>query len=205
MGARRKSAARRVNITKAVRSLIRDMAGVLPELAHVRADRVLVVSGEARRNSRATIRPLRFPDGGTRAGRRRKPAVRFKGKQVLYLLTLRPLFFRSSTAEKRVETILHELFHASPRFDGTLDPARRHREMPGDDFEKALRPLVKRYLARCDAALLELLRANTDVLARQWLEKPAASYALNTRHRTRFADAQTFLGPVRMVTRATRH
>ena len=205
--AARSTAARRTNITKAVRGVLRDMARTLPELAHVRADRVLVVSGEARRNSRATIRPLRFPDGSktSKDGRRRKPSVRFKGKAILYVLTLRPLFFRASTAEKRVETLLHELFHASTRFDGTLAPDRRHRALPADAFEKAFRPLVKRYLAACDAHVLDVLRTNGEVLARQWLEKPASSYGQKSKHRTRFDDAQTFLGPVRMVTRPTRH
>ena len=51
----------RPNLSRVVRLLIRDIARRLPELAHVRAERVLVVAGEARRRSRATT-PA--PDAG---------------------------------------------------------------------------------------------------------------------------------------------
>src|SRR5512138_2662674 len=113
----------RPNITLAVKRLIRDAADRLPELAHVRPSRVLVAAGEARRGSRATIRPA---VGSGRAG----PAIRVKGREILYVITLRPLWFRASTPEERVRTILHELYHASLRFDGTLHHARRHERLP---------------------------------------------------------------------------
>ena len=45
---------------------------------------------------------------------------------MLYLITLRPLFFRASDPDQRMRTVLHELFHISSRFDGTLHQGRRH-------------------------------------------------------------------------------
>lgn len=198
----------RPNASRAVRRLVRDVARQLPEFRHVRADRIIVVAGEARRASRATIRPLRFPDTASlvsKSGLRRKPRVSFRGHDVLYVITLRPLFFRSSSPEKRVETILHELFHLSPRFDGTLDPAHRHDVLPGPAFEKAFRPLVKRYLALCPAEVLTRLSVNGEVLVRQWLEKPSNAFRLDSKVRRTYTEAQTFLGPVRMITRQTQH
>ncbi len=199
---------RRPNVSRAVRLLIRDVARHLPEFRHVRAEQVLVVAGEARRTSRATIRPLRFADTGKRRSSttsRRKPMVSFRGKTVLYIITLRPLFFRASSAEKRVETIIHELFHMNALFNGTLDPAHRHSVLNGPAFEKALRPLVKRYLATCSAETIARLAHNGDVLVRQWLEKPSITYRPGSKERSRYSEAQTFLGPVRMITRSTRH
>lgn len=198
----------RPNVSRAVRLLIRDAAHRLPELAHVRSDRILVVAGEARRSSRATIRPLRFQSTGTLKssdGRRRKASVVFRKRRILYVITLRPLFFRRSSPEKRVETILHELLHVSPKFDGTLDPARRHDALAADAFEAQLRPLVKRYLAACERDVLARLAVNGDVRVRHWLEKPANSYPLKGRQRTVFTEDQTYLGVVRMITRSTRH
>lgn len=205
---RRPASSSRPNVSRAVRLLIRDVARRLPEFRHVRADRLIVVAGEARRASRATVRPLRFQETATLVsenGKRRKPRVSFRGHDVLYVVTLRPLFFRSSTPEKRVETVLHELFHISPAFDGTLDPKRRHAVLPGPEFERLFRPIVKRYLATCRAEVLERLAVNGDVLVRQWLEKPPATFPVRSRQRKVYAESQTFMGPVRMITRTTRH
>jgi hypothetical protein len=186
--------------------LIREIAGSLPEFAHVRSERILVVSGEARRASRATIRPMRFAGGlRTSPSGRRKPKVSFRGRDILYVLTLRPLFFRASTAEQRIETVIHELFHLSQAFDGTLDPERRHDALPKAAFERQLRPLVKRYLATCASPTLARFRVTGEVLVRQWLEKPPGSMGSAAKGRRRYDEAHTFLGPMRMITRKTRH
>jgi predicted metallopeptidase len=192
----------RPQLGPALRRLIRDVARKLPELAHVRASRVLVVSGEARRASRATIRPLasRLPKSSTR----RRPVVRFQGRRVLYVITLRPAFFRRSSAHERVATLLHELYHISTRFDGTLHRGRRHAMLPGRRFQANLAPLVKRYLAVADAELIAALDYHGEVLVRQWLEKPPLSIQKSSRVRRRYDEAQLFLGPVMMVSRSRR-
>src|SRR2546423_13538676 len=130
--------AERPNATLLCRCVVADMVRTLPELSHIGASRILFVAGEARRGSRATIRPL----GGK--GRAR---VSIKGRRALYCVTLRPKFFRSSTPEQRVSTLLHELLPISPRFDGTLDPNRRHSRMGRGRFAALLRPPLPRYLA----------------------------------------------------------
>jgi predicted metallopeptidase len=183
-----------------LRRLIRDVATKVPEMAHVRASRILVVSGEARRASRATIRPLasRIPKSSTR----RRPIVRVKGRRVLYVITLRPSFFRESSAHERVATLLHELYHISTRFDGTLHRGRRHAVLPGRRFQASLAPLVKRYLAVADEDLIAALDHHGEVLVRQWLEKPPLSIRKGSRVRRRYDEAQLFLGSVMMVSRS---
>jgi predicted metallopeptidase len=179
-----------------LRRLARDAAARLPELAHIRAPQILFVAGEARRGSRATIRPL----GGK--GKRR-PEVHFRGHRILYLITLRPRFFRDSTPEARVETILHELYHVSTRFDGTLHRGRRHSALPGKQFSRRLRPLVRRYLAQMPADLHDALSHDGEILVRQWLEKPPASAGRGVVRR-RYDDSHLFIGPVEMITRKRR-
>lgn len=201
---------KRPNLSRSVRLLLRDVAKRVPELSHVKADAVLVVAGEARRASRATVRPLCFQETGTDRSldeRRRKPRVYFRGTRILYVVTLRPLFFQRSTPEQRIETLLHELFHVSPFFDGTLDPRRRHRFLPAESFDKSFRPIVKRYLASCPQSVLDRMAVDGEVMVRQWLEKPALWFPSEgkVRVRRRFTEDQTFLGPVRMITRQTRH
>ncbi|MBI5544791.1 MAG: hypothetical protein HY901_12955 [Deltaproteobacteria bacterium] len=192
-------APRRPNITRAVRSVVQDVSRKLPEFAHLKASRILVVAGEARRASWATIRPL-GPVGRAPA----RPVVRVKGRQMLYVITLRPRFFRVAGFEKRVETILHELFHISKRFDGTLHSGRRHSKLHAD-FDKRLEPLVKRYLQQMAPELRAALSAHGLVIARQWLEKPGSS-AVRGRvvGRRVYTEKHLFLGPVQMLSRPPR-
>jgi predicted metallopeptidase len=189
--------ARRPNITRAVRTVINDAAARLPEFAHLKASRILVVAGEARRASWATIRPLGPIDRPSG-----KPVVRVKGRQMLYVVTLRPRFFRVADPAKRVETILHEVFHISKRFDGTLHSGRRHARLKAQ-FERRLVPLVERYLAQMPPELLEVFSTNGLVLVRQWLEKPGPSVKRGRPvGRKVYTEKQLFLGPVQMITRA---
>jgi predicted metallopeptidase len=184
--------AERPNATLLCRKIVADMVRKLPELSHVRASRILFVAGEARRGSRATIRPL---------GGKGRAHVALKGRRALYCITLRPKFFRSSTPEQRIATLLHELLHISPRFDGLLHPERRHASVPKARFEALLRPLVRRYLTAADPALLSALAHHGEVVARQWLERPTG---MNGGGRV-YTEKHLFLGPVQMITRRKLH
>ncbi|BDG09475.1 putative metallopeptidase [Anaeromyxobacter paludicola] len=186
-----------VNMTLAVKRLIRDAAAKLPELAHIRSTRILVVAGEARRASRATIRPAHFKETrGRRSGAgHRKPLVQVRGRKILYVITLRPLWFLSSTPEERIATILHELYHVSTRFDGTLHRARRHSQMPRATYNRRVRALRDRYLSRADAELLAPFAHSGTVRARMWLERPAGAYREGEYQGRRvYTEKQLFLG-----------
>ncbi|HEU4385277.1 MAG TPA: putative metallopeptidase [Anaeromyxobacteraceae bacterium] len=165
----------RPNMTLAVKRLIRDAARRLPELAHVRASRILVVAGEARRASRATIRPAHFKETGRAHSRgRSKPLVRLKGRKILYVVTLRPLWFLASSPEQRIDTVLHELYHVSSRFDGTLHRGRRHTRLPRGRYDRRIRILRRRYLAAAPAEVVAPFAHRGVVKVRMWLERPAA-------------------------------
>lgn len=182
----------RLNVTLAVKRLARDAAARLPELAHVDASRLLVVAGEARRASRATIRPL--PTGAA-------PRVRVGGRAVRYVVTLRPLWFLDSTPEARVETVLHELWHASTRFDGRLHRGRRHAALPTAAFERRVRVLRDRYLALAPAEVLAPFAHHGLARARMWLERPASRRNGGPGRRL-YTERQLFYGLVRMRTPA---
>jgi predicted metallopeptidase len=193
----------RLNITLAVKRLVRDVAARVPELSHVRASRVLVVAGEARRASRATIRPAHFKDTRARAGAgaRTKPLIRVKGRKILYVITLRPLWFLESAPRERVATILHELYHVSRRFDGTLHRGRRHSRLPRTAYNRRIRRLLDRYLAAAPEEIVTPFSAHGLVRARMWRERPSSSYrAGEYRGRRVYTEAQLFYGLVRMVT-----
>jgi hypothetical protein len=189
----------RPNFNQAVKALIRDVATQMPEFSHIKASRILVVAGEARRASRGTIKPLMTHP----AAPNRKPIVKIRGRRMLYCVTLRPLFFRSSTVQARIGTLLHELFHISPQFDGTLDEERRH-ETFGRGFGAELRPLIRRYLRLCPPELAAAFAYDGEVRVHQWLERPSASLGGKRGARRLYTEAQLFLGPVLMITRSPR-
>ncbi len=187
---------RRPNLTLAVKRLVRDAAARLPELAHVDASKLLVVAGEARRASRATIRPLGRPgDFPTR------PRVRVRGRDIRYVITLRPRWFLDATPEERVATVLHELWHASTRFDGRLHRGRRHAALAPGTFEKKVRRLRDRYLAEAPGEVTAPFAHHGLARARMWLERPAAHRRDGGPERRLYTERQLFLGVVRMRTR----
>ena len=194
--------ARRPNFNQAVKALIKDIAASMAEFEHIRASRILVVAGEARRASRGTVKPLTFEGSKSRDRTgRRKPMVKLRGRRMLYCITLRPLFFRSSTPQARITTLLHELFHISGRFDGTLAFSRRHAEL-GKEFALRLRPLVRRYLKRCPPELWAPFAYDGEVLVQQWLERPGPAYLVERATARRlYTEDHLFYGVVRMVTR----
>lgn len=203
---------RRPNLSQAVTALIRDVAERMPEFAHVDAGRILVVHGEARRTSRATIRPLHFAETHGRMSRTRrlkKPLVKVGGKKILYTITLRPMFFRASTPEERIRTILHELFHISRRFDGTLHSGRRHDKLPPRKWRVRFEPAARRYLALAPAEIRAPFALDQEVWVRAWLEKPARAYPagsddggrLRYAGRRVYTEKQLYQTPVRMITK----
>ncbi len=196
------SKVRRPDFTQAVLALIEFVARTTREYRHIDPSRIVVVAGEARRASRGTVKPLCFADGRrVDSLGRRKPSVRVAGKRMLYCITLRPLFFRRSTPRERVATVLHELFHISPAFDGTLDHKRRHAHA-GEGFEAEFAPIEKKCWRSLPAELIAPFAWDGEVRVQQWLEKPQ-SWLPGERasHRKLYTDAHLFDGIVRMKTR----
>lgn len=196
----------RPNLTLAVKKLVRDVARRVPELSHVKASRVLVVAGEARRNSRATIRPAHF--GTTRrraasAGGATKPLVRIKGRKILYIITLRPLWFVGSTPEQRLVTILHELYHASTLFDGTLHRGRRHSRLPLERYNRRVRKLLRRYIRQAPPEILAPFAHEGEARVRMWLEGPGSFQDDEYSGRRVYTEQQLFYGVSVMRTRRT--
>ncbi len=196
-----KTVRRRPDFTAAVRALITHVAASFDDFRHLEARRIVVVAGEARRASRGTVKPLTF------AGRKRtdsmgrkKPLVKLDGKVMLYCITLRPLFFRHSTPRQRVATVLHELFHISKAFDGTLDHLRRHDEA-GDGFEAEFAPIERRVWKRLPPELVAPFAYDGEVRVQQWLEKPQ-SWLPGERasHRGLYDERHLFEGIVRLKT-----
>lgn len=117
------------DITWYVRRLCSDMARRLPQLGHIDPDRVAVSFCQARKavnhGTYATMTPMRFAGGRTHTVRRnRRWTVQRlydgSGREMLYILSLYLPRFMNLSFRQKLTTVVHELWHISPRFDGDL-------------------------------------------------------------------------------------
>lgn len=199
--AARRPTSERIDWSMGLVRMLRDIKLRVPELDHLEPDRILVTAGQARKRSRATIRPYAFGETATRhsaSGHLFKPLVKVGGRTIRYEIILRPLFFLRSTPLERLRTLFHELYHLAPRFDGTLAEERRHSELPRKEFDAELVPLVKAYATVAPTWVHELLSHEGEVLVLQWLERPANRYRSKDVVRQRYTEQDLFLGPVPM-------
>ncbi len=116
--------------TDAVRKLCEDICFRVPEFGNIRMDRVAVSFSQTRNNSSygvyASLTPLRF-EGGRRTmlsrGKewevQRLPHESGVGDYLYILYVCVPRFMNLKLTMK-LETIIHELFHIGPKFNGDL-------------------------------------------------------------------------------------
>jgi hypothetical protein len=133
-----------------------------------------------------------------------KPLVKVKGRKILYVITLRPLWFVASTPEQRIATILHELYHVSMRFDGTLHSGRRHGRLPLRKYNRRVQQLLQRYLAVAPAELLQPFAYQGEARVRMWLEGPGSFQDGEYGGRRLYTEQQLFTGLALMRTRPAR-
>lgn len=143
----------------AIRRLCGDFSARHPKLQHIDMNRVAVAVAQTRKavlhGVYASMTPLRFEDGalegdvnGRRMGVQR--VVDPNGDEMLYILTVYlPRFMEVDLAEKLV-TIVHELWHISPQFNGDI---RRFagrcyaHSSSQDDYDAEMAVIVKEWLA----------------------------------------------------------
>ena len=117
------------DFTHHVRLLCEDMVRRLPELSHIDLTRVAISFCQTRKavshGVYASLTPMRFAGGreatmrrGRRWGLQRlfDPA----GREMLYLLSFYLPRFLDLDFRRKLTTVLHELWHISPRFDGDV-------------------------------------------------------------------------------------
>ena len=156
----------------------------LPELAHIDLSRVAVSFSQARkggiRGLYASLTPMRFA-GGAQVGAAARSILSAQtlrdaqGREMLYILSFCLPRFLNLDFREKLATILHELWHIGPRFDGDI---RRHagrchvHSGSQRNYDAAMMRLVDRWLA---------------------LDPPEAVYAFL---RYRFDELQTRFGAV---------
>ncbi|MFO0870569.1 MAG: putative metallopeptidase [Pirellulales bacterium] len=171
----------RFDFTHRMRVLCADMVQRLPELAHIDLARVGFSIARARSRSPygffASLTPLRFAGGATQTQRRGRTyriqrVEDREGREMLYILTFYLPRFQDLDLREKLITVLHELWHVNPEFNGDL---RRH---PGrcyahtgskEGYDEAMGVLADRWL-RLDPPTdtYDFLHHGFDELQRQY-------------------------------------
>lgn len=166
-----------INLTTQCEQVLADLCTALPDFAHIDPRRLLVCLTRSRRRTGggtfAKIVPMRFPDGSplkqVNGHCYALPQIPTPAGDVLYLIYLYiPRFFEQS-AERRVLTLVHELYHIAPAFNGTIrrQGSRAHSNSR-ERFNAQLQPLVTHYLtaARSETSSL-FLQSDLPAISRQ--------------------------------------
>jgi predicted metallopeptidase len=155
-----------------IRRLLDDVVVRCPDLAHIRVPQVLIAVTQARSTRahglQARVTPLRFQGGALTRLRRGVPfqVQRYfiGAHEYLYLLTFCLPRFLNQDYDDKLVTVLHELYHISPSFDGDL---RRHdgryqmHTHSQRAYDRHMADLARGYLAASpDPARLAFLRLN---------------------------------------------
>lgn len=117
------------DFTGQMRALCVDLSARLPELGYIDMERVAIRFCQTRKAVRhgmqASLTPLRFA-GGRRTEVRRgrtwsiEPLYDDAGREMLYLLSFYLPRFFDQPFEEKLATVVHELWHMGPEFDGDL-------------------------------------------------------------------------------------
>ena len=117
-----------LNVTDQLRRIIADIAGRVPEFAHIRPAELLVTYTAARNRSRyglqARVTPMRFKRGTVtrKHGNHLFQVQRYvvDGREMLYLVTFCLPRFLDQTYDEKLLTIFHELHHIGTDFNGDI-------------------------------------------------------------------------------------
>lgn len=141
--------------------LIRDIVHHTPELHYVDCDRLVVAASQQRKFGStglyAKVVPLRFTNGSftstEHGGRWRVPPFTHAGREILYIISFCLPRFLNISYHAKGDTILHELLHISPAFDGDL------RRFPGAYYQHG--PSAAAYDAHAAALFMQYQRRAT--------------------------------------------
>ncbi len=167
------------DFTTSMLRLCEDVTCRLDEFLHIDMSRVAVTFAQARRRVlhglQAKLTPMRFEGGSLttrRHGRQWTVQRLYQGDlEMLYILTFYlPRFLEQSFREKMI-TVLHELYHISPQFDGDIRrmDGRYHVHSHSQrEYDRLMETFVDRYLGmRPPEDLYGFLRSDFQTLDRQ--------------------------------------
>ena len=117
------------NYTDPIRDVCRDIVLKLPVFSQIRMENIAVSLVRTRKREMygvfASMTPLRFEGGGLRGKRNNRllemPLLHDKeNRPILYVLSIYIPRFVDLPIGEKIDTLIHELYHISANFDGSL-------------------------------------------------------------------------------------
>jgi predicted metallopeptidase len=173
-----------LNLTREIERLIADIVCRMEEFSHIDPGRIMTCIASTRgggvHGTYAKIHPLRFENGSrTTLIRRRRgttvyeiPPVVRGGVEMLYIIYFLVPRFLNLPLNEKLATIIHELYHISPEFNGDI------RRFPGKNFAHG--SSRKRYNALMADFAARYLKKTGDGSGTAFLEGDMA--AMRARH-----------------------
>ena len=160
------------DFSRSMYRLCDDIVGRIEDLGHISMPQIAVTFAQTRTRAthglQAKLTPMRFANGSlttSRQGRTWTVQRLYQGNvEILYILTFYlPRFLDLPFREKMI-TVLHELFHVSPEFNGDIRrlEGRYHVHSHSQkEYDEEMDRLAQRYLrGRPPAELYSFLREN---------------------------------------------
>ncbi|VVB97440.1 Uncharacterised protein [uncultured archaeon] len=124
------------DFTANMKRLVEDIVKTHPDFSHIALNKIFIAispSNHRRDGVVAKLRPLRFEGGSrTRVCRGTEyifPEVLINGNNILYVVYFHlPRFLNHGDHKNKLATVLHELYHISPLFNGDV------RRFPGKNY-----------------------------------------------------------------------
>jgi predicted metallopeptidase len=148
------------DFTHHIRRLCEDMVSRADSLRHIDMERVAISFSQTRSATKtgifASLTPLRFAGGAAHTVRRGRKweiqkVIDVNGRSMLYLLNFYLPRFLDLGFREKLETVVHELWHVSPRCDGDLRRFGQRKYAHGASLKKYdahVKMLVEEWLAR---------------------------------------------------------
>lgn len=161
------------SLTDDIALLVHLLSKRVERLSHLRPGQILHGISQARTRSKygvyAQCHGLRFRHGAATQPARNGnvwvwPDIKVRGQSMLYYITYFLPRFLDQPPEDRLHTLLHELYHISPRFDGDLRRFAGRNEYHGNNYDRIIDGLVEEARPHVDAGQFEFLQANFDQL-----------------------------------------
>jgi hypothetical protein len=164
------------NLTDDVALLVHLLVRRIDQLAHIRPGQILHGVSQARARTRhgvyAQCHGLRFKHGQreheTRDGYAWVwPELRVRGQEILYYITYFLPRFLDQPPRERLQTLLHELYHIHPQFNGDLRRFPGRNEFHGnryEDFDGVVDRMLEQALPLIDVERFPFLTFSFDEL-----------------------------------------
>jgi hypothetical protein len=164
------------NLTDDVALCVHLLGKRVAKLAHLRPAQIVHGITQARNRSRygvfAECHGLRFKHGAREMVSGRNawvwPEIRVRGQEILYYITYYLPRFLDLPPAERLNTLVHELWHISPRFDGDLRRFPGRNEYHGASFDREVRALCDEARAQLDPERFPFLRWSFDELTARY-------------------------------------